>query len=143
MLALIMAFVCGCSAPEAKPAAKNTPEAEVTPEPVEEEDGENGCITTAKRIGGGLTIKTVILDGVITSVEVLDHNETHGISDPAIEQIPQRIADENSVNVDIVSGATVTSDAIISAVKAAIEKTGLSVDEFMKGTAIEREQPSH
>jgi uncharacterized protein with FMN-binding domain len=105
--------------------------------------GENGYVTEARGMGGAVKVKTVIIDGVIQSVEILQHAETHGISDPAIEQMPKRIVAGNSVNVDVVSGASVTSEAIINAVKAAIEKTGLSVEEFMRGPAIERIEREH
>jgi uncharacterized protein with FMN-binding domain len=104
---------------------------------------ENSYVTEARGMGGAVKVKTVIIDGVIQSVEILQHAETHGISDPAIEQMPKQIVAGNSVNVDVVSGASVTSDAIINAVKAAIEKAGLPVEEFMRGPAIERVEREH
>ena len=59
-------------------------------------------------------------NGVISNVEVTDHSETDGLSDPAIEHIPEQIVETNSVDVEIVSGASFTSEAIIEAVKDAI-----------------------
>jgi len=50
----------------------------------------------------------------------LSHKETPGISDPAIEEIPKRMVKTNSPEVDIVSGATKTSNGIIEAVKIAL-----------------------
>ena len=49
-----------------------------------------------------------------------EHNETAGISDPAIELIPAAILEANSPEVDAVSNATVTSNAIMEAVTNAL-----------------------
>ena len=58
--------------------------------------------------------------GKFTEVKVLEHSETAGISDPAIEKIPAAIVEAQSADVDIVSGATFTSKGIIEAVKNAL-----------------------
>ena len=42
----------------------------------------------------------------------------------AIEVLPQRIIDADSADVDAVSGASVTSEAIITAAKAALAEAG-------------------
>ena len=71
-----------------------------------EVEGHNGPITVE-----------VTLDGdTITAVNVTEHNETEGLSDPAIADVPAAIVEANSTDVDTVSGATVTSAAIIEAV---------------------------
>ena len=46
----------------------------------------------------------------------MKHHETTGICDPAIQQIPIRIVANNTSEVDIVSGATKTSNGIKNAV---------------------------
>ena len=69
---------------------------------------------------GPLTVEVTVEDGVITSVEVTEHEETEGLSDPAIEDVPAAIVENNSTDVDTVSGATVTSEAIIEAVNTAL-----------------------
>ncbi|MBQ9299501.1 MAG: FMN-binding protein [Clostridia bacterium] len=69
----------------------------------------------------GMVFVRVTLDGeTITNVEIIAQNETAGVADGALEQIPAAIVAANSADVDIVSGATYTSNAIIDAVKAAI-----------------------
>jgi len=80
---------------------------------------------------GIVQIETTFVDGKITKVEVKSHSETPGICEVAIENVPKRIIESNSINVDAVSGATNTSNAIISAVKAAIENAGGRVDDYM------------
>ena len=54
--------------------------------------------------------------------QVLSHNETSGISDSAFEQIPAAIIEAQSADVDVVAGATKTSEALIAAVKDALSQ---------------------
>lgn len=56
-------------------------------------------------------------DLTIKSVVATHDGETQGIGTNAIEQLPALIIEANSVDVDIVAGATVTSDAILEAVE--------------------------
>ncbi|MBQ2952041.1 MAG: FAD-dependent oxidoreductase [Clostridia bacterium] len=72
--------------------------------------------------GGDLTVKVVIAGGVIASVEVLSHSETAGISNAPIEQVPAAIVANNTPDVDIVAGATVTSNTIMNAVALCLEQ---------------------
>ena len=48
---------------------------------------------------------------------MLSHNETAGISDPAFSTIPDALIAANSTQVDAVSGATMSSKALIDNVK--------------------------
>ncbi|MBS7301395.1 MAG: FMN-binding protein, partial [Eubacteriales bacterium] len=65
----------------------------------------------------------VTMDGdKIANVEVVAQNETEGIGDKAIEAIPAAIVAANSADVDVVASATVTSKAIIAAVKDALSQ---------------------
>ena len=60
--------------------------------------------------------------GAIISVEVGDNSETDGIGTKAISELPAAIVAANGTEgVDAVSGATVTSKAILSAVDSALE----------------------
>lgn len=69
---------------------------------------------------GPLSVQVIVEGGVITSVEVTEHEETEGLADPAIENISANIVTRNGTDVDVVSGATVTSEAIIAAVEQAL-----------------------
>lgn len=55
-------------------------------------------------------------EGKIVSI-VEEQVETNFIAEPAIEQIPAAIVEAQSFDMDVVSGATVTSKAIIAAVQ--------------------------
>ena len=76
----------------------------------------------ATGMGGKLTLSVTLNGDAISAVEILSHTETPGVSDGAIEQIPAAIVANNSADVDAVTGATVTSRAIMEAVKNALSK---------------------
>lgn len=82
--------------------------------------GAGETMGTATGMGGDLSVKVKRDGDKIVSVEILCHSETAGISDRAIEELPGAIVAANSPDVDTVSGATITSNAIIAAVKKAI-----------------------
>lgn len=65
-------------------------------------------------------VEVVVEGGVITAVNVLNHAETEGIADPALSDVPAAIVEANSTDVDVASGATLTSEAIINAVNNAL-----------------------
>lgn len=75
---------------------------------------------SANGMGGALTVSVTVEGGRITSVEVTDHKETPMISDPAPEQLPGAIVEAQSVDLDVVAGASVTSRAILEAVSNAL-----------------------
>ena len=80
------------------------------------------------KIGGAGSIEvavTVDENGVVTNVEVTKNGDTAGISDPAVQTIPGRIVEMQSANVDAVSSATFTSEAIMAATLDAVTKAGL------------------
>lgn len=70
---------------------------------------------------GNLVVEVKVSGGQITAVETVEHQETEGIADPALEQVPAQIIElQGTEGVDIVSGATATSNAIIAAVNEAL-----------------------
>jgi len=85
---------------------------------------EDGTHTgTAEGAHGPVEVEVTVVDSEITDVTVLNHNETEDIADPAIEEVTQAIVDNNSTDVDVTSGATVTSNAIMAAVDDAVAGT--------------------
>ncbi|HQE35981.1 MAG TPA: RnfABCDGE type electron transport complex subunit D, partial [Limnochordia bacterium] len=84
--------------------------------------------------GGTLELEVVVEGGRIAAVNVLAHSDTPGISDPAYENVPQRIVQANSPQVEIASGATVSSKAIMAAVEQALAQ---AVDGAATEAAVE------
>ena len=83
-------------------------------------------------IEGDVVVKVEADTEKIYSVEVLEQNETPGIGSVASEKIPEAIVEANSLLVDSISGATVTSAAIVSAVREALTEAGLDPASFEK-----------
>lgn len=71
---------------------------------------------------GPIVVKVATDGSAITSVEVLEQNETPSIAGDALATMPTRIVGAGSTDVDVVSGATITSKAIIAAVENAMGK---------------------
>ena len=82
-------------------------------------DGE--YTAAGKGIGGDVPVTVTVKDGKVAEVTVGENSETQGIGSNAIEQLPEAIVAANgTAGVDAVSGATVTSKAIFSAVDEAL-----------------------
>lgn len=62
-------------------------------------------------------VEVVLSDQKIESVKVLKHGETEGIGTVAVEKLPAQIVEKQSAEVDGIASATVTSGAILEAVK--------------------------
>ena len=78
----------------------------------------------------GDVIAKVTFDGdKITSIET-DHDETEGLGADAIEKLVPEMVDNQSVNIDKVSGATFSSTALIEAVSAAITESGRDIKDY-------------
>lgn len=98
-----------------------------------------GCAANAEQhtgeaqgYGGTLRV-TVRMNGTdITEVKVVSHSETEGVGTRAIDALPARIVEADSVQVDGVSGATVTSEAIKAAVTQAM--TGVTMPNVIDMT---------
>ena len=76
---------------------------------------------TGEGFGGPLTVSVTVDGDTITAVEVTSHNETENVAGAALTDIPAAIVEANSADVDAVSGATITSNAIMYAVKNALD----------------------
>ena len=63
-----------------------------------------------------MTVEVKFDSESILSVTILDKNETERVSDRALEEIPERIVEAQTSEVDAITSATVTSDAIKTAV---------------------------
>ena len=79
---------------------------------------------SAKGYGGELTVRVTIKDGKIADIKVVSHNETPEYF-KAASAILDTMIKNNTFDVDTVSGATITSNALKSAVSKALIKAGL------------------
>ena len=74
----------------------------------------------ADGFGGVVTVEVTKEGDKITNVVAVGDDETSGIGSKAIEELPAKIVEANSADADVVSGATVTSNAVIYAVNNAL-----------------------
>lgn len=63
-------------------------------------------------------VRVKIQEHKITDVEVIEHKESYM---EQARQIAERVCDEQSLNVDAISGATLTSDTVQKAIENALE----------------------
>ena len=73
---------------------------------------------------GEVVIEVVADENGIYSVKVVQITETDGIGPAAVDKIPQAILDAQGTDVDVVAGATITSQAIIDGANKALESMG-------------------
>ena len=75
--------------------------------------------------------------GTYTAIKVLEQAETPGIADGALENMLTKIVEAQSLAVDCVTGATVTSDAILAAVEDCVAQAGGNVEQLKVAQATE------
>lgn len=95
----------------------------------EEAAGGDGIyVGVAKGIGGDVTVTLTIEGGALADVAAEGPNETEGIGTRALEAMPPEMLATNSVEVDGVSGASVTSNAILQAAADALAQSGVTLE---------------
>lgn len=75
-------------------------------------------------MAGYIRVKVTFSDDAITDVQIVDENQTVGICEEVYQAIPAAIVESQSLGVDMVSGATVTSAAVIDAVSQCVAQAG-------------------
>ncbi len=81
-------------------------------------------------MNGDVTVTAEFSDSKILSVAAVGEKETAGIGDKALETLSATVVENQSAEVDVVSGATVTSTAMLKALQSCIDQAkGLEVKE--------------
>ena len=76
-------------------------------------------------MGDGVVVRTTLNEaGKIVDVEILKQTESDDYGSKAVKELPQKIVEQNTYDVDAVSGASATSRAIKEAVKDSLNKAG-------------------
>lgn len=79
-----------------------------------------------------------VSEDAITDIVVKDHQETAGIADAAINDLPGEIVASQSLAVYAKSGATFTSEGIVNAVADAVAQAGGDADA-LRAVPVEKE----
>lgn len=85
---------------------------------------------TANGMMGAMTLELTTKDGKIADLKVTENVETPGIGGYAADVMTKRIVESNSLAVDTVAGATVTSRAILKHVEDMLKEQGIDVAPF-------------
>ena len=89
---------------------------------------------------GDVKVEVTFTEDAIESVNVTEHAETDGIGTTAVETLPGAIVDNQSLGVDVVAGATITSEAILAAAADCVTQAGGDA-EALKAAAVEEKEP--
>lgn len=92
---------------------------------------------TADGRNGPIEVEVTFTGEAISAVTLKSHTETAGIADPAIERIPAAIVEHQSLGIDAISGATVTSAALLAAVESCVLQAGGDVSA-LKAVKVEQ-----
>lgn len=86
---------------------------------------------SAKGRNGMVDVEVTVDAKSIKSVKVVNHKETKSLSAPAIEDLPKTIVANQSLAVDAVSGATLTSRAVLEASESALKKATTDISPLL------------
>lgn len=77
-----------------------------------------------------IKVEVAVDENEILDAKVIESDETKYITDTAITRIPAQVVEYQTLNVDTVSGATVTSHAIKNALKDALTQSGADLSKL-------------
>lgn len=87
--------------------------------------------TTAIGVGSGkhgdIKVEVSFMDGKIIEVKVLEQKENEVLAEPVYTQLKETVMQANSVEVDVISGSSVTSKGYLDAIQDAIVKSGIAL----------------
>ncbi len=87
---------------------------------------------TGRGMDGEVKVSVTVDGKAITAITIDSENETAGVGDIALNIMKDRIINAQSLKFDGVSGATISSYAMIKAVSDALKQVGADVPEWQK-----------
>ena len=85
---------------------------------------------TATGFGGPVDVTITVSEDKIEEVKIEGDQETENIGSFAVDMLDDRIMEAQSPNIDALTGATVTSNAILGAAKKAMRDAGADLNAF-------------
>jgi uncharacterized protein with FMN-binding domain len=86
--------------------------------------------TTASTRWGPVQVQITVAGGKVTAVDVVQYPDGNGkdreINSYAIPTLVQETLSAQNANIDMVSGATVTSDGYLTSLQSALDKAGIT-----------------
>ncbi len=83
-------------------------------------DGE--YVASAQATHGPYTVKCVVKDHQIVSIEIIEGRENMFMTDEQLEEFVNKIITDQTLQVDAIAGATMDSEAIVSAIQLAFSR---------------------
>lgn len=152
LLNLLMAVsLFGCAQPAAEAEPTAAPVAEATPAPVAEPtaapvaeptaepavEAEPAALYTAGTYeatvmghNGNMTVAVTVSENSIDKIEVVNHGESLALGTVAMDHVADFVVKNQSINVDMVSGATVSGAAMLYAVREALTQAGADLSKL-------------
>ena len=116
-VAMVLTLLAGCGSSSSSTAASGS----VAGTYEGTGKGRNGDIVVAVTLDD---------DAVITNIEVKEQQETEGVGDIAFDQMIPKMVEHNTVAVDAVATATLTSNGLLEAVRNALTAAGVDPDDY-------------
>jgi fumarate reductase flavoprotein subunit len=126
LIITLIVSLAGCASTPPQP---NEDDQDIQEEPEDQDEGKlsftAGTFTgTGTGMRGNVLMDVTFSDDAITDIVLNASSETAYLADPAFERIPAAIIDHQSLDIDTVTGATLTSNAILYAVADAVDQAG-------------------
>jgi fumarate reductase flavoprotein subunit len=112
---------CGCSESLAMASAAADSAAAMKPGTYE---------ATVQGHNGNVTVSVTVSEDSIEDIQIGDNSETYFVGTHTMDSLAQEMLDQQTPNVDTVSGATFSSLAVKNGVEQALEQAGATADEF-------------
>lgn len=88
-------------------------------------------VASAQGYRSEIKVETTIQNRQLSEVKILEQNETSILTDQAFKKLPKQMIEKQSLDVDLATGATTTSKAIVEAVKQTIQQANGSLNEWI------------
>lgn len=85
---------------------------------------------SAQGYHGSIVLKVTVDADKITGIEVVEQSETEGIGAAALPMLVEAVLANQTIGVDAVTGATITSDGFKAAMKDALTQAGADMDKM-------------
>lgn len=95
---------------------------------------------TEKGYKGDIKLDVSFDEEKLTEIKVVESEETEDIGQKALDTLIPQVVDNQSIAVDSISGATVTSEAFKAAIKKTIEEAGGDIKNFEKKVEQEKSE---
>lgn len=79
-----------------------------------------------------MPMKVILSEDKIKNIKIDSSGETKGVADEVFKRLPKEIIGGQTLNVDAVSGATISSHGVVDGIAEAITQAGGNADEWKK-----------